>query len=109
MNHVRLLRLATTGASAQQATPEAPPVASGLPSLPAGCTVGADGLSSPRFAAIGADGLSSPRFAAIGADGTVYVSENGFGGDEEFVGYTGRVSTVAPDGRVAVLVEGLAS
>ena len=96
MNHVRLLRLATTGASAQQATPEAPPVASGLPSLPAGCTVGADGLSSPRF-------------AAIGADGTVYVSENGFGGDEEFVGYTGRVSTVAPDGRVAVLVEGLAS
>lgn len=129
-----LLGVGTMGAVAQQATPEASPAVSGLPPLPAGCTVVADGFISPRF-------------VAIGADGTAYVSENGFGGDEEFVdplaapppsedaatpgvpidpatplaeqeaaaaplanrGYTGRVSSVAPDGTVTVLVEGLAS
>lgn len=63
-----LMGMAITGTTAQEATPEASPVA---PSLPPGC-------------AVVADGLRAPRFVAIAGDGTMYVTEAGLGGAEVF-------------------------
>ena len=117
--------------SAQDATPEAGEGGPGLPPLPEGATVVAEGLLNPRF-------------LAIGDDGTLYITENGIGGDEVLTppengtgeveatpegdanapegtpaespprppstrGYTGQISQVTPDGTQEVLAEGLAS
>ena len=120
------------GVFAQEATPadgggEGGP---GLPPLPEGATVVAQGLFNPR-------GLFMTE------DGTLYISEVGVGGDEVLSGpppgseegegeatpveggaeeatpveeappstrgYTGQISVVAPDGTQSVLVDGLAS
>ena len=111
---------------AQDATPAASPVAPGLPPLPEGAIVVAEGLWNPRF-------------LAIGDSGTLYVTENGVGGDEilggepetgtselegtpgatpvaeepagppSTRGYTGQISQVTSDGTQSVLVSGLAS
>jgi len=124
-------RTAFLSASAQDATPEAGEGGVGLPPLPEGATVVAEGLLNPRF-------------LAIGDDGTLYITENGIGGDEILTppengtgeveatpdetaegpegtpaeappmppstrGYTGQISKVTPDGTQAVLVDGLAS
>lgn len=129
----------TTGAPALQsalaqdaATPigEGTPVDSGmgLPPLPDGATLVAEGLFNPRS-------------LAFGDDGTLYITENGVGGDEVLAapgngmneetstpsatpvatpmeeeqgppstrGYTGRISKVLPDGTQSVIVDGLAS
>lgn len=118
---------------------EAPPAQTGgLPPLPEGATLVAEGLFNPRF-------------LAIGSDGTLYVSEVGVGGDEVIEqpesgtgevdgatpvtesatpvtgdpvpqatpeepaaplstrGYTGQISTVGDDGVPTVIVEGLPS
>lgn len=114
-----------SGLSAQEASPVAE--AGGLPPLPEG-------------AVLVAQGLWNPRNLAFADDGTLYVTEVGIGGDEPFVfgpppaeaspvaegeavatpveealeggstrGYTGQISTIAPDGTVAVVVSGLAS
>jgi len=58
-------------ARAQEATPigEQGPGGPGLPPPPEGATVVAEGLINPRF-------------LALGDDGTLYITENGFGGDE---------------------------
>ncbi len=110
----------------QDATPveEGP----GLPPLPEGATVVAEGLWNPRS-------------IAIDEAGTLYVTETGIGGDEVLTppntgegeleatpvgsaeatpvaepegppstrGYTGQITMVAPDGTASVLVDGLAS
>ncbi|HVL22731.1 MAG TPA: ScyD/ScyE family protein [Thermomicrobiales bacterium] len=62
---------AAKAALAQDATPVGSPAEGGpgLPPLPEGATVVAEGLWNPRF-------------IAIGDDGTLYVTENGVGGDE---------------------------
>lgn len=109
---------------AQEATPvgDAGP---GLPPPPEGSTVVAEGLWNPRF-------------LAFGDDGTLYITENGIGGDEvidnPFIGtsevegtpaatpvaeeagpppstrgYTGQISQVTADGTQSVVVEGLLS
>lgn len=112
-------------ASAAVMAQDASPVAEegpGLPPLPEGATVVAEGLWNPRF-------------MAFGDDGTLYITENGVGGDEVVGqpevgtsevegatpvaaeeaappatrGYTGQISQVAPDGTQSVLVDGLAS
>jgi hypothetical protein len=116
-------------AVAQDATPVGSPTEGGLPPLPEGATVVAEGLWNPRF-------------MVFGDDGTLYVTENGVGGDEVLTppdaaatpvdsatpvpgaaeatpesppmppstrGYTGQVSSIAPDGSVTVLASGLAS
>lgn len=56
---------------AQDATPVASPseAGPGLPPLPEGATVVAEGLWNPRF-------------LAFGDDGTLYITENGVGGDQ---------------------------
>ena len=51
------------------ATPVAEDAGMGLPPLPEGATVVAEGLFNPRF-------------IAFGDDGTLYITENGVGGDE---------------------------
>jgi len=103
-------------AFAQDATPQA----GGLPPLPAGATVVAEGVISPRF-------------IAIDTDGSLLVTEAGTGGDEELSfpaeesgtpsaeatpvepapagtrGLTGQVSRVAADGTVSVVASGIAS
>lgn len=58
-------------ARSQEATPigEQGPGGPGLPPPPEGATVVADGLLNPRY-------------LALGDDGTLYITENGFGGDE---------------------------
>ena len=95
----------------------------------------------PEGAVIYAQGLYNPRYMAFADDGTLYVAEVGVGGEEAFVfgpppaeaspeaepvmegtpieeevvvggstrGYTGQISAVAPDGTVSVVVSGLAS
>lgn len=115
-------------ASAQDAaTPVGEDSGMGLPPLPEGATVVAEGLFNPRF-------------LAFGDDGTLYITENGVGGDEVLPGpggtnegeatpvtgaeatpveepamppstrgYTGQISAVAPDGTQSVLASGLAS
>lgn len=110
----------TAAVLAQEATPvegEGP----GLPPLPEGATVVADGLFNPRF-------------LAFAEDGTLYITEAGVGGDEVIGqpevgtsevegatptaepaappstrGYTGQVSALAPDGTLSVVASGLAS
>ncbi len=59
---------ASVAVRAQEATPIAGP-GPGLPPPPEGATVVADGLLNPRF-------------LALGDDGTLYITENGVGGDE---------------------------
>lgn len=117
---------------AQGATPmpgEGSPAAPGLPPLPEGATLYAEGLLNPRA-------------LEFGDDGTLYITENGIGGDEVVQlmepdaaeseatpgatpigtppqaeeeeppvtrGYTGRLSKVATDGTLSVIVDGLAS
>jgi len=122
-----LLAGTVTRAGAQEASPaaEGDP---GLPPLPEGATLVAEGLWNPRY-------------LAFADDGTLYVTEVGIGGDEPFVfgpppaddaspvaepiaegtpaaeeavggstrGYTGQVSAIAPDGTVTVAVSGLPS
>lgn len=109
---------------------EASPVADGAPGLP----------PLPEGAVVYAQGLYNPRYLAFADDGTLYVTEAGVGGDEVFVsgvpteeeatpvdgaaeatpvaeeaappatrGYTGQVSAIAPDGTQSVAVSGLAS
>jgi outer membrane protein assembly factor BamB len=86
-----------------------------------------------------AEGLYNPRFLAFDTDGTLYIAENGVGGDEVLPGpggtnegdggtpvaeggdaeappmppstrgYTGQVTAVAPDGTQTVVASGLAS
>ena len=113
-------------ALAQDATP-APEGGMGLPPLPEGALVVADGLYNPRF-------------IAVADDGTLYITENGVGGDEVISqpetgvsevegtpgatpvagesaeqmppstrGYTGQVSRVTPDGAQSVVASGLVS
>jgi sugar lactone lactonase YvrE len=116
-----------TRAGAQEASPVAEDAA-GLPPLPDGATIYAEGLYNPRF-------------LAFTDDGTLYVTEVGVGGDEPFGfgppaeeaspvaepvvegtpmaqqpveggstrGYTGQISAIAPDGTVTVAVSGLPS
>ena len=125
--------LAAPGLKAALAQDSASPAAAdegmGLPPLPEGATVVAEGLLNPRF-------------LAFGDDGTLYITENGVGGDEVLPapggtnegegeaavvatpegtpveappqppssrGYTGQISAVAPDGTQTVLASGLAS
>lgn len=124
-------------AFAQGATPvggeEGPAESGGLPPLPEGATLYAEGLLNPRF-------------LEFGDDGTLYITENGVGGDEvvggpgngqneatpgatpvvsgtegtppaeeaqagppSTRGYTGQLSKVAPDGTPSVIVGGLIS
>ncbi|MEJ7837685.1 MAG: ScyD/ScyE family protein [Thermomicrobiales bacterium] len=115
---------------AQDASP-VPDGAPGLPPLPDGATVIAEGLLNPRN-------------LAWGDDGTLYITENGIGGDEILMitppgeepatpaatpvvasdpeatpvaeeapvstrGYTGQISAVAPNGTQSTIVSGLAS
>ena len=107
---------------------EASPVAEqgpGLPPLPEGATLVAEGLWNPRF-------------IAFGDDGTLYITENGVGGDEVIGqpesgtgeleatpgatpvaeepaappstrGYTGQISQVTADGAQSVIASGLLS
>lgn len=118
-----------TRAGAQDASPVADE-APGLPPLPDGATIVAEGLWNPRF-------------LAFADDGTLYVTESGIGGDMPFVfggppadegatpmaegpaeatpvaeepveggsnrGYTGQVTAIAPDGSTSVVASGLAS
>lgn len=115
---------ASAAVMAQDATPVAEE-GLGLPPLPEGATVVAEELWNPRF-------------LAFGDDGTLYITENGIGGDEivgqpevgtselegtpgatpvaeepaappSTRGYTGQITQVAPDGTQSVLVDGLAS
>ena len=107
---------------AQDASPAAE--GPGLPPLPEGAIVVAEGLWNPRN-------------LAWGDDGTLYITENGVGGDEVLTGpgpgeeeatpaaegeatpveegppstrgYTGQISAIAPDGTQSVVVSGLAS
>lgn len=120
---------------AQGATPVSEggtPAGAGLPPLPEGATLYAEGLLNPRA-------------LEFGDDGTLYITENGIGGDEPIMiqepgaaeeesgatpgatpvgtppqaeeaqgsqetrGYTGRVSKVSPEGEYSVIVDGLAS
>jgi hypothetical protein len=109
------------------ATPAAADEGMGLPPLPEGATVVAEGLFNPRF-------------LAFGDDGTLYITENGVGGDEVLPapggtnegeatvvatpvgtpveappqppstrGYTGQITAVGPDGAQSVIASGLAS
>ncbi|MBA2556293.1 MAG: ScyD/ScyE family protein [Chloroflexi bacterium] len=120
-----LAAAAVRGAVAQEASPVVEEEAPGLPPLPEGATVVAEGLFNPRF-------------IAIADDGTMYVTEVGVGGDEPFTfgpppaaeatpevaatpvtdeetappasrGYTGQITQVSPDGTQSVAVSGLAS
>lgn len=105
---------------------DASPVAGAAPGLPAGAIVVADGLVNPRF-------------IVISEDGTLYVTENGSGGDELLTppagqpgatpvasegtpaasegppedavtrGYTGQITQVTSDGTQSVLAGGLLS
>jgi preprotein translocase subunit Sec61beta len=92
----------------------------------------------PEGSTVVAEGLWNPRFLAFGDDGTLYITENGIGGDEvidnPFIGtsevegtpaatpvaedagpppstrgYTGQISQVTADGTQSVVVEGLVS
>lgn len=120
-------------AVAQEATPVGDEGGMGLPPLPEGATVVAEGLFNPRF-------------LAFGDDGTLYITENGVGGDEVLPGpggtneggatpvgegtaavaadatpieappippstrgYTGQITAVAPDGTQTVIASGFAS
>lgn len=128
---------ALRSAFAQEATPVSEATAEdagmGMPPLPEGATVVAEGLWNPRA-------------LAFGSDGTLYITEAGIGGDEVLAGpggtnegeaspaaegtpaaeadgetveappmppstrgYTGQISRVAPDGTQSVLASGLAS
>ena len=60
---------ASFSARAQDATP----VEAGGPGLP----------PPPEGSTVVAEGLLNPRFLAFGDDGTLYITENGYGGDEE--------------------------
>lgn len=81
------------GASAQDAaTPAGEDMGMGLPPLPEGATVVAEGLFNPRF-------------IAFGDDGTLYITENGVGGDEVLPGPGGTNegdATPAGEGTAAV-------
>ena len=114
-------------AFAQDASPVAGegPAGAGLPPLPEGATVVASGLYNPRY-------------IALADDGTLYVTEQGTGGEEVLTapapegtpaatpvvegtpaaaeeeeaisrGFTGQVTQVAPDGTQSVAIGGLAS
>lgn len=119
----------TAAVLAQDATP-AEGNAPGLPPLPEGAVVVAEGLVNPRF-------------LAFANDGTLYITEAGIGGDEVIGqpevgtsevegeatpiaepvatpdedsamppstrGYTGQISALAPDGTQSVVASGLAS
>jgi hypothetical protein len=114
---------AVTRGFAQDATPVEGEGGPGLPPLPEG-------------AVIVAEGLFNPRYLAFTDDGTLYVTEIGTGGDELFPpvaagatpiaeagtpvaeeeamppstrGYTGQISAIAPDGTVTPVISGLAS
>src|SRR5690606_38221909 len=100
----------------QDATPAGGP--GGMPPLPEGCSVAADGLINPRY-------------VAVADDGTLYISESGSGGDEvdgppatasrpvagEDMGLggdmrrgdTGQVTMVSRDGEQSVIETGFAS
>ena len=66
--------------------------------------------SPPAGATIVAEGLANPRHLAIAPDGTLYVTEAGTGGDGLLGrGYSGRISRIAPNGTVDVLISGLVS
>lgn len=115
------MTIGAPAAAMQESAPGATPV--GMPPLPEGCTVIAEGLVNPRG-------------VAVGEDGTIYIAEAGAGGDEVLAapgmegeagatpvdaeagliegpantrGHTGQVTMVAPDGTQSVLVSGLAS
>jgi hypothetical protein len=120
--------------AAQDATPEG---GGGLPPLPAGCEVVADGLIGPRDLAISADGTIFVTESGSGGDevlGPPVVDEEGTpppqleegdvaspaaGGEEEVPeeglappstrGYTGQVTVVLPDGTQALLSTSFAS
>lgn len=100
----------------QDATPAGGP--GGMPPLPEGCSVAADGLINPRY-------------VAVADDGTLYISESGSGGDEVVAppatsatpvageemgpagdmtrGNTGQVTMVSPDGEQSVIATGFPS
>lgn len=111
------------------ATPAGEEGGGGLPPLPEGATLVAQGLFNPRF-------------LEFGDDGTLYITENGVGGDEVLQapgngtqegaatpgatpvgtpaeeapagaastrGYTGQISQVTTDGTQTVIASGLAS
>jgi hypothetical protein len=111
------LATGTASVAAQDATPV------GTPAPPAGCTVIATGLMSPRQ-------------LDVAPDGTIYVTEAGTGGDEVLSGAgpgeqatpvteasgtptppaapptrgtTGQVTAIAPDGTQSVVASGLPS
>lgn len=94
--------------NAQDATP-----VNALPPIPANCSVFASGLLNPRF-------------LTFGPDETLYVTEAGNAGDEEFfapagegtpestapittAGPSGQVTAIAPDGTKSILATGLPS
>jgi sugar lactone lactonase YvrE len=65
-----------------------------------------------------AEGLAFPRGIAFDADGNLYVAESGLGGEQVLLatedvqitgGLTGKVSKIAPDGTVSVVLAGLPS
>lgn len=112
--------LAAPAALAQDATPVGSSGA-GVPPLPPGCSVVAQGLVNPRY-------------IAVGDDGSLYVSEAGTGGNEPIFGppaaagtgtpaavgtpapqpigsrgLTGQVTKIATDGKATVVVKGLPS
>lgn len=120
---------ALRGALAQDS---ATPVGEGMPGLP----------PLPEGATLVAQGLLNPRFLEFGDDGTLYITENGVGGDEVLQapgngenegeatpgatpvgtppqeepqgaastrGYTGQISQVTADGTQSVIASGLAS
>jgi sugar lactone lactonase YvrE len=106
------LTASVTGVIAQEATPADGTPVGGEVTLPAGCTVVADGLINPRF-------------VAIATDGTLYITEAGNGGDETLEagpegeaeeggppltrGTGGQVTMVSPDGTQSVVADGLPS
>lgn len=106
---------------------DATPAGEGAPGLP----------PPPEGSTVVAEGLWNPRFLAFGDDGTLYITENGIGGEEllnqpevgtselegspeatpadeqamppSTRGYTGQISQVTADGVQSVVVEGLVS
>lgn len=121
-----------TGVASRAVAQDATPVGGGTPPPP--------GLPPlPEGATVVATGLFNPRYIAFADDGTMYVTEQGTGGDEEVAfgpppgtpeatpvvegtpaagpptdeavtrGFTGQVSQVDPDGVQSVTISELAS